>query len=403
MTRPLRVLITNHALVGRTGTEMYIRDVAKGLLLRGHTPIIYSPRLGPLARELSLDTVAVVDDLDKLAERPDIIHGQHTLESAIALLHFPQAPAIYVCHDWLWENDIPPQISRIRQFVAVDDTVRDRLILREGIPEASVSVVNNGVDLERFMQRGGLPATPQRALVFSNYMTPDQLAIVQAACARRGLEVDGVGANFGNVSLQPEAIIGQYDLVFAKGRCAWEALACGAAVVVCDTWGIGPLVTTENFEFARQRNFGRRLLQTTLSEEAVREQLRAYDATDARQVSRRIREVCSLDTMVDRLISIYEQAISSHEAAEPQSADEELRGMARLLQSWSRCKQPPQIEALDVRKMIREELQAQQFPILQKVESLITRRRGLPKLVHSLKKLVPWISGGPSSSQSKAA
>lgn len=403
MTGPLRVLITNHALAGRTGTEMYVRDVAKGLLLRGHTPIVYSPRLGSLARELSLDTVAVVDDLDKLAEPPDIIHGQHTLESAIALLHFPRTPAIYVCHDWLWENDIPPRIARIRQFIAVDHTVRDRLILREGISEASESVVDNGVDLRKFVPRGELPDSPRRALVFSNYMTSEQLAIVRAACARRGLEVDGVGAHFGNVSSQPEAIIGQYDLVFAKGRCAWESLASGVAVVVCDTWGIGPLVTTENFEFARQRNFGRRLLQTPLSESAVSQQLECYDAADAMQVSRRIREVGSLDTMVDRLIAIYEQAISSHEAAEPQSADEELRSMARLLQSWSRCKQPPQIEALDVRKMIREELQAEQFPILQKLESLTTRRRGLPKLVHSLKKLVSWKSGEPSSPQRKAA
>ena len=403
MRRPLRVLITNHSLAGRTGTEMYVRDVAKGLLLRGHTPIVYSPRLGPLARELSLDTVAVVDDLNQIAEPSDIIHGQHTLEAAIALLHFPQTPAIYVCHDWLWENDIPPHIFRIRQFVAVDHTVRDRLILREGIPDASVSVVNNGVDLQRFMPRGELPAAPRRALVFSNYMTSEQLAIVRAACARRNLEVDGVGANFGNVSLQPEAIIGQYDLVFAKGRCAWESLASGVAVVVCDTWGIGPLVTTDNFEFARQRNFGRRLLQTTLGEDAVREQLGCYDAADATQVSRRIREVCSLDTMVDRLVAIYEQAISSHEAANKQSADEELRSMARLLQSWSRCQQPPQLEATDVQRMIREELQAQQFPILQKLESLTTRRRGLPKLVHSLKKLVPWMSGQPSSPQRKAA
>lgn len=402
MRRPLRVLITSHALAGRTGTEMYVRDVAKGLLLRGHTPIVYSPRLGPLARELSLDTVAVVDDLNQIAEPSDIIHGQHTLETAIALLHFPRTPAIYVCHDWLWENDIPPHIFRIRQFVAVDHTVRDRLILREGIPEASVSVVNNGVDLERFMPREELPAAPRRALVFSNYMTSSQFAIVRSACARRALEVDGVGANFGNVSSQPEKLIGQYDLVFAKGRCAWEALACGAAVIVCDTWGIGPLVTSENFKFARQRNFGRRLLQTTLSEEAVGEQLDRYDAADAMQVSRQIREVCSLDKMVDRLVAIYEQAISSHEAAEPQSADEELRGMARLLQSWSRCKQPPQIEASDVRKMIREELQAEQFSILQKLESLTTRRRGLPKLIHSLKKLVPWKSGQPPSPRKAA-
>ena len=150
MTRPLRVLITNIRVSGRTGTEMYVHDLAKRLLAKGHTPIVYSPRLGPLAQELSQATVTVVDDLSQLCVPPDIIHGQHTLESAIALLHFPRTPAIYVCHDFSWEHDIPPRISRIRHFVAVDHTVRDRLILREGVPESRVSVVNNGVDLQRF-------------------------------------------------------------------------------------------------------------------------------------------------------------------------------------------------------------------------------------------------------------
>ncbi|MGI8981670.1 MAG: glycosyltransferase [Pirellulaceae bacterium] len=392
MTQPLRVLITNHMLAGRTGTEMYVHDVAKGLLVRGHTPIVYSPRVGPLARDLALASVAVVDDLSRVALPPDIIHGQHTLESATALLHFSHTPAVYVCHDWSWENDMPPQISRIRQFVAVDATVRDRLIHREGIPETCVSVVNNGVDLQKFLPRGELPRAPRRALVFSNYMSFEQLARIRTACASRGISVDGVGANLGNVSSQPEKLIGQYDLVFAKGRCAWEALACGVAVIVCDTWGLGPLVSTQNIDFTRQRNFGRRLLQTQLSEQAVHAQLGRYDAADASQVSRRIREDCGLDKMVDRLILLYEQAISSHLAAKHASADEEQRCMARLLQSWSRCKQPPQIEVPDLRKMIQEELQAQQLPILQKLETLATRRRrGLQKLIHSLKKrLSTW-------------
>ncbi len=79
--------------------------------------------------------------------------------------------------------------------------------------------------------------------------------------------------------------------------------------------------------------------------------------------------------------------------------------MARLLQSWTRCKQLPQLEAPDLRKIIREELQVQQHPILEKLESLTTkRRRGLRKVFHSLKKqLLPWMSSEKSSNQRKAA
>lgn len=389
MTRPLRVLISNIRLAGRTGTEMYVHDLAKGLLARGHTPIVYSPRLGPLTQELSQATVTVVDDLSQLCVPPDIIHGQHTLESAIALLHFPRTPAIYVCHDFSWDHDIPPRISRIRHFVAVDHTVRDRLILREGVPESCVSVVYNGVDLQRFQLRGELPATPRRAVVFSNYMTSEQLALVRAACAHRDLTVDGVGAHFGNIASQPEQHIGQYDLVFAKGRSAWEALASGAAVIVCDASGVGPLVTTRNFEHARERNFGRRLLQTPLSAEAIQVQLECYDAADARQVSRQIRQDCGLEKMVDQLILLYEQAISTHQGATLQSADEELHSMARLLQSWSRCKEPPPVEAPDVRKIIQQELQELRAQLKAQQLAIAPRRRGLRKLFHSLKKRLP--------------
>ena len=39
-------------------------------------------------------------------------------------------------------------------------------------------------------------------------------------------------------------LTGDYDLVFAKARCALEAMAVGAAVVLCDTHGLGPMVTS---------------------------------------------------------------------------------------------------------------------------------------------------------------
>ena len=392
MMRPLRVLITNHALAGRSGTEMYVADLAIGLLRRGHAPIVYSPRLGTLAQELTLASVTVVDDLRSVAATPDIIHGQHTLESAIALLHFPRTPAIYVCHDWSWENDIPPHLPRIRELIAVDHTVRDRLILREGIDESRVSVVSNGVDLKRFLPRGELPAVPRRGLVFSNYMTREQLQVVRAAGLRCGISVDAVGAKLGPVASRPENILGQYDIVFAKGRCAWEAMACGTAVVVCDTWGIGPLVSTQNFEFARERNFGRRLLQTPLSAEAILEQLGLYDAADAKLVSQRIRAECGLELMLDKLLAIYDRAISSHQAAKPASLEDEQRSLAGLLQSWSQRRQP-QIDVPDVRNMIREELGVQNAEILGKLDALRMQRRGFRKLVHSLKKrLLPWIA-----------
>src|SRR5436853_4955604 len=87
---PLRVLLTNRVLAHRTGTELYVRDVALGLLRRGHLPVVYSPRLGEVAADLRAQTVPVVDDPAKVSEAPDIIHGHHGLETLTALLAVPR-------------------------------------------------------------------------------------------------------------------------------------------------------------------------------------------------------------------------------------------------------------------------------------------------------------------------
>ena len=42
----MKVLITNFRLAARTGTELYVHDLALRLLERGHTPVVYSPVLG---------------------------------------------------------------------------------------------------------------------------------------------------------------------------------------------------------------------------------------------------------------------------------------------------------------------------------------------------------------------
>src|SRR5688500_1914570 len=113
--RPLRILLTNRVLANRTGTELYVRDVAMGLLRRGHVPVIYSPRLGSLASEIRACTIPVVDDLANVAEPPDIIHGHHGLETLTALLAFPGVRAVSVCHSWVGWADEPVPFPRIRR------------------------------------------------------------------------------------------------------------------------------------------------------------------------------------------------------------------------------------------------------------------------------------------------
>jgi hypothetical protein len=309
--RRLRVLITNNGLVHRAGSELYVRDIALGLLEYGHTPIAYSTRLGPVADELRRSTVAVIDDLDALGISPDIIHGQHHLETMTAVLRFPDVPAVSFCHGWLPWEEMPAIFPSIRRYVAVDMTCRDRLLLEHGISSERVDVLYNFVDLERFKMGPPLPDRPRRALVFSNVAYPDSHVVaIREACHRRGISVDVVGLAT-QVTERPEAILRDYDLVFAKARAAMEAMATGCAVILCDRIGAGPLVNCTNFPALRELNFGIRALRDTITADHLGRQIDDYAPAEAAGVRDLLRSQASLTDALQRLLHIYDRAMNA--------------------------------------------------------------------------------------------
>jgi predicted nucleic acid-binding Zn-ribbon protein len=331
----LRILITNNTLAGRAGTELYVRDVALALLKRGYSPIAYSSLLGEVAEELRAATVPVIDRLDALAVAPDLIHGHHHLETMTALLAFPNVPAISFCHGWLPWEEMPPKFPRISRYVAVDETCRDRLILEHAVPEKRVRLLLNFVDLKRFKSRAALPAQPKRALAFSNYASEENiLPTIRAACDQFNISLDSLGVGSRNATSRPEALLPNYDLVFAKGRAALEALAVGTPVVLCDAVGAGSLVTTENMEQLRRLNFGIRALRNPMEINHLCREIGSYNATDAGQVCAWIRESAGMESAVDRLVNLYTEVLAEHRTKPPADVEEEMRATSTYLRHW---------------------------------------------------------------------
>lgn len=328
--RGLRILITNHFLRARTGSELYVCELATSLLRRGQTPIVYSPQLGPTARELRKATVPIVDNLDAIGTPPDLIHGQHHVETMSALLRFPNTPAIFFCHGWLPWEETPPRHPRILRYVAVDDACLDRLVSESGVPEERVAVILNSVDLDQFLPRSPLPPKPARALVFSNGAKEStHLGAVREACLRRGLTLDVIGADAGNVSARPQDVLGQYDIVFAKARCALEAMAVGSAVVLCDVAGVGPMVKTGDFERLRRLNFGVRTLRGRIDAGVLEKEIARYDPGDAAEVSQRIRATAGREAAIDQIVATYEAVIA--EFADGAGRDHDAEGRAEAV------------------------------------------------------------------------
>ncbi|HEY0170198.1 MAG TPA: glycosyltransferase family 4 protein, partial [Pyrinomonadaceae bacterium] len=325
----LKVLIANATMASLTGTETYVRDLALGLLRKGHTPVVYAPELGELALQLRAATVPVVDNLSAVGFTPDIIHGNHNTEMMTALLHFPGVPAVFFCHSWTDWVSSPPSHPRVLAYVAVDDTCRDRLLCEHGIPEERLRVMLHAADLERFRPREPLPPRPRRALVFSNNANKwTHLAAVREACSRAGIELDVVGAGVDAQTSSPESILGNYDLVFAKARCAQEALAVGAAVILCDARGSGPLVTASELERLRRLNFGIRALGEKIDPDLLLRQIERYDAADAAEASRRFRAGSDLGSVVEDALALYGDVVTEHKRLPAADPLEETRAAA---------------------------------------------------------------------------
>lgn len=353
----MRILIANATLATLTGTETYVRDLAIGLLRRGHAPIVYAPELGEIARQLRVATVPVVDDLRNVGVTPDVIHGNHNTELMSALLRFPNVPAVFFCHSWTDWISAPPVHPRILTYVAVDETCRDRLLYEHAIPEERILVSLNSVDLERFKARAALPDKPKRALVFSNGASRwTHLPAVKEACARAGIELDVIGAGLNAENAQPEAVLGNYDLVFAKARCALEALVVGAAVIICDSRGSGPLVTTEALEKLRRLNFGIRTQSEPVTADGLLREIARYEAKDAAEVSRQLRCGSGVDAAVDDVLAAYEQAISDFHNGPAPDAAEEARAAAdylRWLTLSTRQRQAEHVMMFDNSRILR--------------------------------------------------
>lgn len=311
MSRPCTVLLTCHDLAHRGGVPLYTRDVATWLRDAGWTTIVYSPTLGPAAVMLREEEIRVVDDLGCIDTPPDLIHGQHHIPAMAAMLRFPRVPALFVCHGVLPWQEAPPVFPTLREYIAVDSLRRDRLVNDHGIAADRVSIVHNFVDTNRFGMRSPLPARPRRALLFSNQAARGDLWVqsIAAACRSRDLSVELAGVRSSRILQRPEDVLGSYDLVFARGRSALEAMAVGAAVILSDIEGFGPLVTSANFDELRDLNFGIGALHHP--PDSLASSIDAYDPLDAALVQERVRRDANRSHAMEALLQVYERAMTA--------------------------------------------------------------------------------------------
>ena len=314
----LDVLITSIDLEALAGANLYVRDVALGLRSAGHRPTVYSPRLGSLADELEAGGIRVLHDLGRLEAPPDVALVNQTVQAYEVALRFPPAPIVFVSHGPLAWMAEPPRLDAVQIFVAVGSATEERL-RDAGIPEDVLRLVPNGVDTARFRSSGrALPARPRRALVFSNNAAEVGWAsLVRTACEQRGIDLDVRGRGVGEPLRRPEDVLPSYDLVFARGRCAREALACGCGVVLMDVEGMATLVGPEDVVRYNGGAFGSASFTRAHDVDAIGAEIDRFEPELVRGASDLLRQIGSLETMVSRLIECLREATSGNSDRSP--------------------------------------------------------------------------------------
>lgn len=306
----MRILCTNNTLDARHGTELYTLETALAMRARGHQVAAFTLDPGAVAEEMRAAGIPVTHDLRDLESAPDVIHGHHAIEATLAAMFFPHVPVISFCHGPEAWQEAPCRLPNTACWVAVDEACRRRLVEEEGIPADRVEVVLNFFDARRIPARGPLPDKPLTALVFSNYLDPEHpvFQAIREACEARDIGVNGLGARFGTASKNPGEDLARADLVFAKARCALEAMACGCAVIQADHFGAGRLVTPENIDELRLLNFGYRSMTFEATPARFLAEIDRYDAAACATVAARIRDEAGVDAAMDRIEALYQRA-----------------------------------------------------------------------------------------------
>lgn len=310
----MRILMTQRELSQIAGSEMVTVEAAKTLASRGHEITVYSPKIGDIAKMLLPSGVRVARELRDVPWTPDLVHGQHHLPAMAAIARFPLASAIYYCHGTQPWVEQPPISCRIGRYVMMCEWMVRRAQAEFGLPAERITFVPNFVNTTRFSEVRPPPHQIRTALMFGGPRLPEgELTRLEEACASLHIKLDKIGHAYQNRRSRPEVFLQQYDLVFAIGKCALEAMATGCAVIPVLPGQAGSLITSDSFDDWSFSNFSPRYFMSSsqIGEPWLRRQIASYSAQDLERITRRVRSERTIDGAVDKLELIYREAIEA--------------------------------------------------------------------------------------------
>lgn len=310
----VKVLITHFRLAERTSSELFVRDVASLLHSGGHEVAVFASRLGGLGEELRREGIAVADHPFAGSFRPDMIHGQGSLEAMIAILAHPGVPAVFLTQGGGAWRDEPPLHPRIFRYLATTVGARAFLQRERNLPPGRVSDLPELVDTRGVGEPKRVPIRPVTALYCDSLSgVAREGSMLGRACLELGIRLDTLSDLAGRTTGRVEDLLPRYDLVFASGRTVLQALAAGCGVVPVSQGSFGDLITVENWEKGVQSDFAMRRPvkgESVLAAEMVAEIDEAWDWPLLSPLAERVRGRHGESAVRERLTAIYQEVLT---------------------------------------------------------------------------------------------
>ena len=310
--KALRIVLSNIALDNYAGSELWTADVAKYLHASGVPVIVHTPQPGALAEDLRRLGIMVTASVEEVAAfAPTLLQVNHFADAAPLLARLAgQVPVLNMVHGLLPRPGMPGDGS-VDHYGAVSIHARAKIHMVTGMPWEGITQLPNFVDDRRFTAIGA-PGGVRRAALFSSRTQVECRETLRAVLAELDITLDHIGYNGGTPTATPERVLPQYDIVFAVGRSAIEALASGTHVILWDYGITGPAVTEENFWSCVATNFD--LASNTLpwrfildagAQNWVRSQVQQISAASRQRTRELTRAYLPLSAAGPRLLAFY--------------------------------------------------------------------------------------------------
>lgn len=251
-TGRLRIAFTNIGLDGFAGSELWTLEMASYMHRSAVPTLVYSPHLGTVAEKFAVKGFEITDDLGALqAFSPTLLHIHHQQETAQARIAVgPDCRRVNMIHGLLPHPEWPGADMDAYLAVSLHAKAKTALLGPPGWDD--ITLMPNFFDPRRF----GNKQAEQRsnALLHSSRVTDVNFRQMQGVLEQYGLALDHMGYG-GTVEASPETVLPQYNVVFAAGRSAIEALASGCHVILWDQGIVGPAITVGNFWYVLAANF----------------------------------------------------------------------------------------------------------------------------------------------------